>query len=82
MTYKECEIKAEEIRGKDPSAGTERKRILFLPTVYDNEKYTCITRFHKMNQSNEKSIFLCDCENDDLSLFFYDDETDELTKVL
>ena len=47
MTYEQAEIKIGELRQKDLSAGTDNKRILMLPALYDRENYACLIRWTK-----------------------------------
>lgn len=80
MTYKECLLKSAELRKKDPTAGTENKLIMFLPTAYDKEKYTCLIRWTRI-VGYEKAFNQCGYENEDLSIFFYSPETDDLLPI-
>lgn len=80
MTFDECKLKAKELRQKDPTAGSDDKKIMYLPTEYDEDLYACMTRLTLM--SGYKSAFEhCNYNGEDLSIFFYNPETKKWTLV-
>lgn len=81
MTFDECELKAKELRLKDPTAGTDNKLLMYLPSQYDKGKYLCLIKWTR-TYGYKKAFITCNCEMENLSIYFYDPEKSPLELAL